>query len=382
MAEFPDLSKQVERAVSESLDSRLSGLHEEIVQKVLEALSPAFQQLSDEAAKSAAQAPPHQPAKSDSTDVLSAAVNSIHDGLSQSEILGALLDGVAHFASRAALCVVRGASVSVWKSRGFADEAALKTFSADVSHGLIARAIQAHTPVSAAAAEFDPDFVSIHGNPADGNASVLPLVVREKVPALLYTDAGTEPGGTFDSSALHVLVKTASIWLELVALRKASLSADASTPVAEAAAPAPVMAAAMAAPATTLTTIPVVSTPPPPPPAEPAEDLAHAVPSASPTSDDRLTELSPADQEAHKKAKRFAKLLVDEIKLYNKDKVAEGKQNKNLFSVLKEDIEKSRSTYEKRYGSTAAADARYFDSELVRVLADNDISLLGNEYQQ
>lgn len=82
----------------------------------------------------------------------------------------------------------------------------------------------------------------------------------------------------------------------------------------------------------------------------------------------------------HKKAKRFAKLLVDEIKLYNQSKVAEGKQNRDLYKVLREDIEKSRVTYDKRYGSTPAASAKYFDSEIVRILADNDRSLLGSDF--
>jgi len=73
-------------------------------------------------------------------------------------------------------------------------------------------------------------------------------------------------------------------------------------------------------------------------------------------------------------------LLVDEIKLYNQSKVAEGKQNRDLYKVLREDIEKSRATYEKRYGGTPVAPARYFDSEIVRILADNDRSLMGSDF--
>ena len=90
-----------------------------------------------------------------------------------------------------------------------------------------------------------------------------------------------------------------------------------------------------------------------------------------------LSGLSSEDQEVHKKAKRFAKLLVDEIKLYNQKKVEEGKKNHDLYSRLKEDIDKSRQTYEKRWGSSAAGSANYFQSELVRILADNDASLMG-----
>ena len=52
-----------------------------------------------------------------------------------------------------------------------------------------------------------------------------------------------------------------------------------------------------------------------------AESHAPAVASAAP---------SPEDAEAHQKAQRFARLLVDEIKLYNQDKVAAGRSQQRL----------------------------------------------------
>ena len=74
--------------------------------------------------------------------------------------------------------------------------------------------------------------------------------------------------------------------------------------------------------------------------------------------------------------------LVDEIRLYNQNKVSEGKQNRDLYQRLKEDIEKSRVTYEKRFGDTLAASANYFNQELIRILADNDIALMGGNFPQ
>ena len=92
--------------------------------------------------------------------------------------------------------------------------------------------------------------------------------------------------------------------------------------------------------------------------------------------------MSPADEEIHKKAKRFAKLLVDEIKLYNQAKVNEGRQHKDLYSRLKEDIEKSRASYDKRYGNTAAASGDYFNQEVIKVLAENDAAVLGSGFSR
>ena len=302
------------------------------------------------------------------TDLLGAAVASISDASSQADILRALLDGIGQFAARSALFVVKGGQLNGWQARGFDDEGAVKGLQIDPGDGLAARALQDKEPVSAAAAEFNQKFISKHGNPVDGNATVLPLVVREKVSAVIYVDAGTEAPGRADVSAAKVLAQSAAMWLEILALRKiaggaAADEAPAATASAAATAPAPVeeeqpaplveKASAAAAP---------VSAPPPSAPASGGPDLSG---------------LSAADQETHKKAKRFAKLLVDEIKLYNQAKVAEGKKNKDLYPRLKEDIDKSRQTYEKRWGSSAAASGNYFHAELVRILADGDASLLG-----
>lgn len=90
--------------------------------------------------------------------------------------------------------------------------------------------------------------------------------------------------------------------------------------------------------------------------------------------------MSPEDADVHRKAQRFARLLVDEIKLYNQAKLLEGRQNKDLYDRLKEDIDKSRSTYQKRYGSTVAASGDYFSQELIRSLAEDDVSLLGSNF--
>ena len=92
--------------------------------------------------------------------------------------------------------------------------------------------------------------------------------------------------------------------------------------------------------------------------------------------------MSAEDADTHRKAQRFARLLVDEIKLYNQAKVAEGRRHKDLYDRLKEDIEKSRSTYQKRYGSTVAASGDYFQKEVVRSLAEEDAAIMGANFRR
>ncbi len=93
-----------------------------------------------------------------------------------------------------------------------------------------------------------------------------------------------------------------------------------------------------------------------------------------------VEQLSEAEEKVHRDAKRFSRLLVSEIELYNKTKVAEGRKNRDLYSRLKTDIERSRQTYQKRFGNTAARQFDYFHEELVRTLAQGDPSLLGPDY--
>ena len=97
---------------------------------------------------------------------------------------------------------------------------------------------------------------------------------------------------------------------------------------------------------------------------------------------DAFAQLSVADADTHRKAQRFARLLMDEVKLYNQAKVAEGRKHKDLYDRLKEDIDKSRSTYNKRYGNTAAASADYFSQEVIRSLAEDDVTLLGPNFHR
>src|SRR5215831_3114722 len=316
-----EIQNIIEEAVAEVFDAALPKLRSEIVRRaaeVLELMAPA-------------------PGSSPS-DLLNAASASIHESATQAEILRHLLEGEARFAARVALFVVKGALVSGWQGIGFEDNEALKTLSVNAGSGLAGKAIKARTPAGGSAQEFDAGFVSSVKAPADDQCLVLPLVVKDKVAAVIYADAGTAPGGTLDASGLQALTRFAAVWLELAALRKAGGPAIEEAPQAQ--------PAAMAATAAT----------------------AASSPAASAGSD---------EDELHKKARRFAKLLVEEIKLYNQPRVEEGRQHKDLYDRLKVDIEKSRSTYDKRYAESPVASANYFTQELIRILADNDVSLMG-----
>ncbi len=90
------------------------------------------------------------------------------------------------------------------------------------------------------------------------------------------------------------------------------------------------------------------------------------------------TPASETEQRAHNDARRFARLLVSEIKLYNAAKVNDGRRNFDLYDRLKDEIDRSRKVYDKRVSPAVAARFDYFYDELVQTLAEGDPVKLGN----
>jgi hypothetical protein len=91
-------------------------------------------------------------------------------------------------------------------------------------------------------------------------------------------------------------------------------------------------------------------------------------------------EVGEDERRLHNDARRFARLLVSEIKLYNEQKVKEGRDANDLYDRLKEAIDRSREMYDKRVQPPVAAKFDYFHYELVNTLAEGDDNKLGSEY--
>jgi hypothetical protein len=365
------LRQLVEDAVARALHSNIPSLQAQITQQVIETLpqrtnEPAPGQAGSDAGNNASSA-------------LVQAVASIHSGTSQKEILRALLDAGAAYCSRIALFVVKAGAATGWQSRGFSDHDIVKDFALDLTAGPVAHTYRNRTVTPGNIAEMGNAFSDHFGNPANEQVLILPLALKDKVAALVYADGGET--NQLDSAALELLVMATSAWLEVTSLRKQASKEDVGPRIE-------------AAPVQTVSSFsdPFASHAPKHVAAhepEPAADVvevgaaAHASAAAAPAAaTDPLAGLSPEDADVHRKAQRFARLLVDEIKLYNQAKVAEGRRNKDLYDRLKEDIEKSRGTFQKRYGNTAAASGDYFQHELLRSLAEDDISIMGANFRR
>jgi hypothetical protein len=461
----------VDRVVGEVLEGHAAQLRSEIARRVMEEIAAEPEMDSRFDASFATDLAPSASVSSE----LARAVSQIQRGTSQREILRALLDTSARYAARVALFVVKGSRATGWQARGFANNDAIKDFPLDENSPAVVQAISRpntdrnnidrnsnndnndRMETSVPASDLDARFLDEVGIPVSGESQLLPLILKDKVAALIYADSGIGAAGLLDPSALGLLVLSTSAWLEVNSLRKqaqkepsvghsdghnlAATGAPLPPPIHKSAAPAPAFndpfaphapayapSHAMAAAASSGDRIvpvgaavetpalshqffdspPAIASEPsevqtevqtevqaagiemePPPAAAPQPFIGHAetvAAAAESLSAGIAPEVSPGisseDQDLHRKAQRFARLLVDEIKLYNQAKVDEGRKNKDLYDLLQDVIEKSRVTYQKRYGSTVAASANYFEREIIRGLAEDDPSLMGNNFRQ
>jgi hypothetical protein len=341
----------VRSAVAQALERHMASLRESVVQEVLQQVQPALGK---------------SPQAASSTVTLQKAITAIQAGTTQREILRALIESTILYSGRAALFVVKNGMASGWQGTGFGS-GDVKDFALDMQSGLVARAMHSRTGETGSVSEFDPAFLKKFGRPGGNTAVLIPLMLKDKVSALVYADEGD--GSALDAAALEVLVRGTSAWLEVVSQRKQAkdVASEASETAHSAASNDPFAAHA---PLHTPSAQAVGS-------AAPVAAMSAAAGWGGPVSAP-----SGEDADLHRKAQRFARLLMDEIKLYNQAKVAEGRKNRDLYDRLKEDIEKSRATYQKRYGNTAAAGADYFNQELIRSLAEDDVSLLGSNFRR
>jgi hypothetical protein len=327
----------------------------------------------------------------------------------QEEILALFLDAAHEYSPRTALFAVRENRFIGWSSRGFPEAIAR-----EISAGSFLRSdcpkfdevLAGGNPVTASDLLEDAPLQFLQDE-IQGTCRLVPLCVLDRPVALLLASGTefTESG----SDTLAILAEFTVLQLENIALRilyelsserREISSQQVETSQAEAPAvepePSPAEEQAEAAPPPTESApepVPVFDQDSPAAPA-PAEEqpvvfiespVAASFDQEEPVQEPETvkapeTRPFPEEEKLHSDAKRFARLLVSEIKLYNEHHVTEGRENRDLYLRLKRDIDRSREMYEKRVSPNVARKIDYFHDEVIRILGDNDPSTLGSDY--
>jgi len=340
----------------------------------------------------------------------------------QVDVLHRFLDECRRYASRAALLVSRGGAIGAWKAVGFsahgADDDQVRQIALPLAEGGLLSRVMSGTPIRLPGAN---EISALLRAAKTSEAIVIPMSVREKISGALYAEVVLGEEEIFDPDALAVLTFLAGLVVDRLASRKLKPSpalrlpekAQKSEPagmwlgeehpadVEEVSQSEPAAASSLSLdePSETASAEPSASEsfdaaapPAPEPPYRPAPHFREqaasieepqrepeAPPAAVPEPPRRLAgPLSePAGDERHEEARRFARLLVSEIKLYNERAVIEGRERGNLYQRLREDIDRSRQMYDERIPQDVRSQTNFFYDELVRILADGRQDALG-----
>jgi hypothetical protein len=365
--------------------------------------------------------------------IVKSAIGEINEQKSQADILKTLVNRASSFAPRVAFFVIKGEKATGWRGRGFegtVGDEAIQQISLPLSADtVVASAAKGLATWSGGAGSHKEDHMLLNRlgeEPAQRVVSI-PLVARGRAVAVLYADSAGLDSESINLEALETLVAVSGMAVELIS---ASRGAAPKRVAEEAPAPAPEPEPSYAA--SSEYAEPVAAAEPAfsgaetiesyqPVAAEPEvepESFGEAVPAEEPAGmfEEQPVEAAPVEEvwttpsdpepaasaqprrrygqdselpvevhgdeerRLHNDARRFARLLISEIKLYNEQKVAEGRTEHDLYDRLREYIDRSREMYDKRVKAEVAARYDYFHGELVNTLAEGDASKLGSNY--
>jgi len=256
-----------------------------------------------------------QPDVAASLPHLAGTLRELDDTRSLTQALDALLSAAAAIAGRAALYLIDGERLHGWKAHGIPDPEYRAAETALRSQPFFARAASTGRAVRANA----PAQTGAH-DAADPTGIVAPVMIGGRAVAMLYAGGGDRPPLPGALATIDIIAEHASA---VVALRTASRTIDV---------------------------------------------LRGMPPSGA---DDPGAGGEPG-------ARRFARILMSEIKLYNEAAVRAGREGRDLLHRLGVEIDRARRLYEERVPPSVGARRVFFDQELVRTLAGGDPALLGH----
>jgi len=264
------------------------------------------------------------------------AVRRMDSARSLIEVLDVLVDASAREVPRVAVFLVRGSKLAGWRAAGFSrdDDPCEREVPLDQA-GLLTKAVRSSSAVAASdATSGDIGATPFGALPVASAAVAIPLRVGGETVGVLYADDVSPREHEAPSAwpeSIDVLSRHACRCLEVVTIARVTQ---------------PVF-------------IPAPSSPTP----------RRYTPQAR--------TFQPGHDDDDDAARRYARLLVSEIKLYHESAVTAGRRDRNLLERLRAEIDRARRLYDERVPAAVLARTDYFDQELVRTLANGDASLLG-----
>lgn len=284
-----------------------------------------------------------EPAKEPNIDILHGYISKIAAAANQLDLISNFLDGINAFCSRAALFLLREDKLVGWKGKGFSgldgeigDEEIKKIFFSLSAHTIFRHVLDKRQPYSGPPSSQPDDHLiySRFGGKIPERVFTLPFFVKGKPQAVIYTDSFQ--GKPICRKEIEMIATVGEMSLDLLPLRQKILAKVKTQEL----------------------------------PDEPEMTPSKPLPKIH--SDERtVASIRENDPD------RLARVIVNDIILYNQRQVEEALKNGTLYETLQNPILQSRELYLNRHSDLSA-----FERQLVQTLArGNKDALKGYHFE-
>jgi hypothetical protein len=276
-----------------------------------------------------------EPSKEEKIDFIHKYIKDISSSETQLKLINNLLEGINHFCSRAALFLLRDDKLVGWKGKGFTkqgggiNDGEINKIFFSLSAKTILNYVLDKNKIYSGTSSSQPDdhlIYSRFGGSTPEKIFVLPFCVKGKPQAVVYTDS--LEGQPIGKKEIEMIAIIGEMSLDLLPLRQKLLSKVKTKEYVEA--------------------------------AEEKPDAPFTTPEAF---DDEKTVLSIRKDDPA----RLARVIINDIILYNKKVVEDGRTNRNLHQVLGDTISQAKELYLNKF-----TDLKAFEEQLIETLAQGD----------
>jgi hypothetical protein len=264
--------------------------------------------------------------------LLGQGLEAMEQAATQGEVLKQLLNALTHFAERSALFVVKQGIASLYAHRGFEAEAP-RNGTPVVPPPELEALIQGRVPLIQAPGPAYAALLAPLSRFEATDLRLVPLSLRRKTVALLLVDSGLIEAIEHPHH-VRALAYVAEARLSHLAGAKEEAKAA---------------------------------------PVEPQPSVLTQL-IADPIAESHGPSLDP---KVRANAERSARVLVGDIELYFPGKVTQGQQQGNLYSAMRDELDRSRHSFVERYGAEVEAEHQIFYQTVVQQLCGGDASRLG-----
>ncbi len=263
-------------------------------------------------------------------------VKKIAGASNQLLLIGGIIEGINRFCDRAALFLLRDDKLVGWRGKGFSgengqisDEELKRIFFSLSANTVLKSVIETKKSYMGDPLPKADDFLIYNrlGGGKPKKIFVLPFFVKGKPQAVIYADSLS--GAPIKSKVIEVLATVGELSLDLLPIRQKLLAK--------------------------IKTQEFVDEP----------EVEHKILEHTDEFEKTSAPVRENDPE------RYARVIINDIILYNKKVVEDGIRNRNLYEVLKETLLQAKELYLRR-----SSDLRYFEEQMVNILAKGDRAAL------